>query len=365
MIDSILFSPIQIGQLQLINRFVRSATHDYLADDKEGKITERQLRLYHNLSLGQIGLIITGHAYVHQSGKASPRQIAVDNEDKIPGLKRLTEIVHQTDSGSAIFLQLAHAGRQTRPQLCQQIPIAPSAVYDPVAKIIPKELSSEEIKEVINWFIQAAIRAKEAGFDGVQIHAAHGYLLSSFISPHTNRRTDEWGGSWKKRSKILRAIVKGIKNSCGPGFPVMMKMNATDFLPDGLSLEEALKIAISLEKAGLDAIEISGGMNEAGKGSVWPGLREEQEEGYFVPLAAAIKKELTIPVSGLGGIRTFRIAESLVAKGQVDLISMSRPFINEPLLLLKFRNRQWEKSPCISCNRCFNPRGIRCAQNPK
>lgn len=363
MADSLLFSPIKIGRLKFINRFVRSATHDYLADDRSGAVTEKQLELYRNLAEGEIGLIITGHAYVHLSGKASPRQIGVDDDSKITGLSRLAEVVHQTGSGSLIFLQITHAGRQTKLNLCQQTPVAPSAVYDPVSKVMPRELTAEEIHQIIDWFIQAANRARKAGFDGVELHAAHGYLLSSFISPHTNRRNDDWGGSWEKRSRILREIIRGIKETCGQDFPVMIKMNATDFLPDGITLEEAQKIAGSLEKVGLEAIEISGGLNEAGRGSVWPGLRPEEEEGYFVPLAAAIKKNLKIPVSGLGGIRTLKVAESFVASAQVDLISMSRPFINEPHLLLKFKRGELKKSPCISCNKCFNPRGIRCAQH--
>ncbi|MCX8160843.1 MAG: NADH:flavin oxidoreductase [Candidatus Saccharicenans sp.] len=355
-----LFTPVAIGQVIVPNRLVRSATHDYLADDRTGTITPAQLELYRRLAEGQVGLIITGHAYIHLSGKASPRQIAVDDDSRIPGLSQLTRVVHQTGSGSLIFLQISHAGRQTRPGLCGQQPVAPSSVYDPVSKIRPRELSSEEIIKVIDWFVRAAARARQAGFDGVQLHAGHGYLLSSFISPHTNRRSDDWGGNWEKRSRIIREIISGIRSTCGPDFPVIIKMNATDHLPGGLTLEEARDIAVSLEKAGLAAIEISGGMNEASLGSVWPGLRKEEEEGYFVPLAAQIKKAVCIPVIGLGGIRTLRVAESLVASGQVDLVSMSRPFINNPGLVREFRSGRLDKSPCLSCNKCFNPRGIRC-----
>lgn len=362
---SCLSTPINIGRLSVPNRFVRSATHDYLASDRNGTITPAQLELYRRLAEGQVGLIITGHAYVHLSGKASPRQIAVDDDARIPGLSQLASAVHQTGSGSLVFLQISHAGRQTRPGLCGQQPIAPSAVFDPVSKISPREVSSEEISQIIDWFVQAARRARQAGFDGVQLHAGHGYLLSSFISPHTNRRTDDWGGNWEKRSRIIREIISGIRKTCGPDFPVIIKMNATDHLPGGLSLEEARNIAISLEKEGLAAAEISGGMNEAGLGSVWPGLRQEKDEGYFVPLAASIKKALRIPVIGLGGIRTFRVAESLVESGQVDLVSMSRPFINNPDLVREFLSGRLQKSPCLSCNKCFNPRGIRCLQKPR
>ncbi len=359
---SCLFTPINIGRLTVQNRFVRSATHDYLADDRTGAVTPAQLELYGRLADGQIGLIITGHAYVHLSGKASPRQIAVDDDQKIPGLRKLAAAVHKTGSGSLIFLQISHAGRQTKPGLCGRQPVAPSAVLDPKSGVLPRELSPDEINELIAWFVKAALRAREADFDGVQLHAGHGYLLSSFISPHTNRRLDDWGGNWDNRSRIIREIIGGIARACGPDFPVIIKMNATDHLAGGITLEEATNIARSLEEAGLAAIEISGGMNEAGLGSVWPGLRPEEEEGYFVPLAAVIKKALRIPVMGLGGIRTFRAAERMVSGGQVDLISMSRPFINRPELVRGFQTGEIEKSPCLSCNKCFNPRGIRCVQ---
>lgn len=359
--SSIAFTPLKLGRLTLINRFVRSATHDYLAEDRTGQVSEKQLVLYRQLAEGEIGLIISGHAYVHPSGKASPRQLAADDDGKIPALSRLTAAVHDTGSGSLIFLQLAHAGRQTKPGLIgNSQPVAPSAVFDASTGLMPRELSVEEIHLVTDWFVRAAQRAQEAGFDGVQLHAAHGYLLSSFLSPHTNRRRDEWGGSWINRARILTEILQGIKKTCGQEFPVFIKLNATDHLPTGITVDEAAEIAALLEKNGLDGLEISGGMSEAGLGSVWPGLRKEEEEGYFVPLAAKIKKKVGIPVAGLGGIRTLAVAENFLQQGLVDLISMSRPFINDPGLIKKFKAGVLKKSPCLSCNKCFNPRGIKC-----
>ncbi|MBP1659737.1 MAG: 2,4-dienoyl-CoA reductase [Candidatus Aminicenantes bacterium] len=359
---SILYTPVKIGSVAIPNRFVRSATHDYMADD-EGHVTDAHIRLYRALAEGEVGLIVTGHAYVQPSGQASPRQMAASDDRFIEGLARIPEAVHRY--ASKVFLQIAHAGRQTKPKLCGCVPVSPSPVYDPVSKIMPRELEAAEIGPLIGDFVAAAVRAKKAGFDGVQLHAAHGYLISSFLSPHTNRRTDEWGGSVENRARVLIETLRGVKATCGPDFPVVVKLNSTDFLPGGLTAEDAVRIAVMLEAGGIDGIEVSGGMAEAGKGSIWPGLRSEEDEGYFVESAARIKKAVGVPVFGLGGIRTLAVAERMIADGRVDLVSLSRPFIRDPFLVKHFREGLADKSECISCNKCHSLRGIRCAELAK
>jgi 2,4-dienoyl-CoA reductase-like NADH-dependent reductase (Old Yellow Enzyme family) len=360
---SILFTPIQIGALAVPNRFVRSATHDYMADD-EGRVTDAHIRLYHALAEGEVGLIVTGHAYVQPSGQASPRQMAASDDRFVEGLARIPETVHHY--ASKVILQVAHAGRQTKAKLCGCVPVSPSPVYDPVSKIMPRELAADEIGTLIDDFTAAAVRAKKAGFDGVQLHAAHGYLISSFLSPHTNRRTDGWGGPVENRARVLLETLRAVKDSCGRDFPVIVKLNSTDFLPGGLTVEDAVLIAGMLEEAGIDGIEVSGGMAEAGKGSIWPGLRSEEDEGYFVETAAWIKKAVgSVPVFGLGGIRTLAVAERMIADGRVDLISLSRPFIRDPALVKRFHEGTAARSECISCNKCHSLRGIRCAELAK
>jgi 2,4-dienoyl-CoA reductase-like NADH-dependent reductase (Old Yellow Enzyme family) len=356
---SILFTPVEIGPLLVPNRFVRSATHDYMADD-EGYVTDAEVELYRDLAAGEVGLIITGHAFVQPSGKASPRQMAVHDDRFVEGLARIPAAVRAFPS--RVFLQIAHAGRQTKPKLCGCVPVSPSPVYDPSSKVLPRELTGEEVRQLIADFVAAADRAKRAGFDGVQLHAAHGYLISSFLSPHTNRRTDEWGGPVANRARVLLEVLRGVKTACGEDFPVIAKLNSTDFLERGLSLDDAVAIARMLEAEGIDGLEVSGGMAEAGRGSVWPGLRAEDEEGYFVENAARIKRAVRTPVFGLGGIRTLAVAERIVRDGLVDLVSMSRPLIRDPFLVKHFREGRADKSECISCNKCFNPRGIRCAE---
>ncbi len=355
---SVLFTPVRIGSATSPNRFVRSATQDFMATD-EGEVTDRQVDLFSRLAEGEIGLIISGHAFVEPLGKASPRQLAVHNDRFIKGLSRIAAAVHRLPS--KIFLQIAHAGRQTREKLCGSTPVSPSAVYDPASKVMPRELSAGEIEALIEAFVQAARRAREAGFDGVQLHAAHGYLLSAFLSPHTNRRQDEWGGPLESRARVLVEIMKGIRTLNGRGFPVIAKLNSTDFLDGGLTVEESVGAAVILDSAGIDGIEVSGGTAEAGRGSIWAGLRSEEDEGYFVAAASRVKAAVRVPVFGLGGIRTFAVAERFVREGRVDMISLSRPLIRDPYLVKDFREGRISRSECISCNKCMNPRGIRCA----
>jgi len=355
--SSILFSPVSLGGLTIPNRFVRSATQDFMAAD-DGEASERQVDLFSRLAEGEVGLIITGHAYVQPSGKAGPRQLAVHDDRFIEGLRLVTAAVH--GHPSRIFLQIAHAGRQTKEKLCGCVPVSPSAVYDPASKIMPRELSSGEITALIGDFIQAGRRARQAGFDGVQLHAAHGYLLNAFLSQHTNRRQDEWGGPLENRARALLEILRGIKSAVGADFPVVVKLNSSDFMEGGVTVEKSVETAVLLEAAGIDGIEVSGGTAEAGRGSIWAGLRAEADEGYFVPAAARIKSAVRVPVFGLGGIRTMAVAERFIREGLVDLISMSRPLIRDPYLVKNFREGRITKSECVSCNKCLNLRGIRC-----
>lgn len=354
---SLLFTPINISSLTVPNRFVRSATHDFMAGD-DGSVTERNVSLFAALAQGGTGLIITGHAFVNPAGKASPRQIGVHEDSMVEGLSRIVAAVHRHPS--RIFLQISHAGRQTKPKYCGCTPLAPSAVYEPVLKVMPRAMTKDDIDATITDFARAGRRAQQAGFDGVQIHVAHGYLLSSFISPHTNRRDDDYGGSLLNRSRIVRQIVEGLKKATGIGFPVIAKLNSSDFLPGGLEVDESIEVARLLESSGLDGVEVSGGTSESGKGSLWPGLRSEDEEGYFVEAAARFKAALRIPIFGLGGLRTLAVMERAVEQGKVDLVSLSRPLVREPDLVRRFQTGSAARSECISCNKCLNPRGVSC-----
>jgi 2,4-dienoyl-CoA reductase-like NADH-dependent reductase (Old Yellow Enzyme family) len=358
---SILFSPITIGtSLRLPNRFIRSATHEGMMSS-EGSVTQQLIDYYRVLANGGIGLIITGFAYVHPHGQSAPKQGALYDDRFIEGYRRLARVVHT--QGGRCALQIVHGGRQASPELIGRTPFAPSAVTEKATGITPQEMTSSDIDFVIESFIHAAERARAAEFDAVELHAAHGFLLSQFISPYTNRRRDAWGGSTKRRCRILVHIIKGIRDLVGEDFPILVKLNSEDGIPAGLTVEESVKVARLLDEAGVDCIEVSGGIREAGGFSSRDNIDSAEKEGYFVPAAAQIKSAVSVPVAVVGGLRTFRIMEDVVASGKADLISMSRPFISEPDLVLKFRRGEITKAACLSCNNCYAPEGIRCALN--
>jgi 2,4-dienoyl-CoA reductase-like NADH-dependent reductase (Old Yellow Enzyme family) len=345
-----LFEPFSFSGLDLKNRIVRSATYEKRAD-VDGFVTAALIDMYKDLVTGGSGLLITGNALVHLSGRSVPQAICIHTDHYIEPLKKLTDTVHSL--GGKIVMQLSHGGRQCFPSLLGgEQPIAPSAVYDPSTKITPRAMANEEIWDLIDSFADAARRALYAGFDGVQIHAAHGYLVSEFLSPHTNRRDDYWGGDEERRFHFIEEIYEATRKEAGSSFPIMVKMNADDFIEGGLGPVEALRIAKRLQGTGFCAIEVSGGMFEAGKMTVRPNIETEEQEAYFRGTAGLFARELEIPVMLVGGIRSRGVAEDVLQKGDADLISISRPLIREPDLPNKFMAGK-ERADCISCNNCM------------
>lgn len=347
-----LFSPFEIKTIKMKNRIVRSATYEKMANE-DGFVTDQLINFYVNLAKGGVGLIITGNALVHVSGRSAPKMLCIHNDFYIEGLKKLTSSVHS--AGGKIVIQLNHGGRQ-----CASIflhgnpPVAPSAVYEPVYKVMPRELTNEEIWELIESFGKAARRAKEAGFDGIQIHGAHGYLINQFLSPYTNRRNDYWGGDEERRFHFLEEVYQSIRDNVGYDYPVMIKLNACDFIEGGLTLEESLRIAKRLENMGIDAIEVSGGIVESKpeERPVRMKIDSPEKEAYFREFSREFKKNLKVPIMLVGGIRSREVAEDILQKNDADLISLSRPLIREPDLPNKWQKGK-EKSDCISCNECM------------
>ena len=346
-----LFEPVTVvsRQLDAGNRIVRSATYEKKADE-DGFVTEGLISLYETLASGGSGLIITGVALVQPGGRLLPKMLSVHSDRYVDGLSRLAEKVHAR--GGRIALQIVHGGRQCLPLFIGgALPMAPSAVYDPSSDVTPQAMTDSDIWRTIDAFASAARRARDAGFDAVQIHGAHGYLVSSFISSHTNRRDDYWGGDEERRDHFPEEILEAIRAEVG-GFPVMMKMNCDDLLPEGgLKPEEAARVAVRLEAAGLDAVEISGGMRESPVKTSRPAILKEREEAYFRDAGALFKKRLRIPVILTGGMRSRAVMEDVLENGEADMIGMSRPLIREPALPNSMKEGK-EKADCISCNKC-------------
>ena len=345
-----LFETTEINGMQLANRFVRSATWEGMAAE-DGACTTRLVELMAQLTQGGVGLIITGHAYIRQDGQAGPWQLGINKDELINGLREMTHATH--NYGGRIILQLAHAGFFAKYKLTGQTPIAPSHV-EGIAKSPRREMTIEKIQDIVETFVKAARRAKEAGFDGVQLHAAHGYLLSQFLSPFFNKRRDLYGGSVENRTRVLLKVLKGIRLAVGPEFPVLIKMNSWDFLKGGLTLDESLKSGIMLQQGGIDGIELSGGTIVSGKsGPSRNGIKSEENEAYFKDAAKVFKEKLDVPIILVGGIRSFQLAEQLIREEYADYISMSRPFIREPDLIKRWKSGDLRKAKCISDNQCF------------
>ena len=355
-----LFQPVSVGPLVLKNRFVRSATNDNWGNEY-GSISEAEISLYQKLAINDVGLIITAHAFVSSPlGRVSARQNAIYHDRFIDGYSKLRSVVQPY--GSRLVVQISHAGRQTAPAMTGGlIPKAPSPVRDNSTGITPEAWTSDEIYQLVDDFVRAIERVKRAGVDGVQLHIAHGYALSQFISPYTNRRTDDWGGSIDNRTRILREILTRSRRMAGDGFPILAKLNSTDGLegPEYLSLADVCATADILAKCGVMALEISGGMREVRDTMARPHITQPEQEAYFLPAAREIRRHVAIPLILVGGLRSVTVMSSILTDGIVDLFAMSRPFVVDPGLVVRLQNGD-TKAACISCNACFNPQGLKC-----
>ena len=351
---SIMFESSSINGLSLPNRFVRSATWEGLATN-EGAVTPELTAAMATLARGGVGLIISGHAYIDRAGQAGPRQLGIYSDDLIPGLKKMVSAVHEANG--KIVAQLAHAGYFAASKLSGLEPWAVSAEVE-MAEGQRRTLTKEDIQSTIQAYAAAAERALAAGFDGIQIHSAHGYLLSQFLSPLFNLRTDDYGGDISNRVRIHLEVLKAVRSVVGKGYPVLIKLNCDDFVDGGLSLDEALSAGAELSNAGIDAIELSGGLLRTslmGPSPSRSGINKPSKEGYHQVEARAFKAELNLPLILVGGLRSFEVAENLVKEGTADYISISRPLIREPGLNARWQAGDRSPSDCKSDNLCFRP----------
>jgi len=347
--NSLLFTPQAIASLTLPNRLVRSATAERMADE-DGSPRPTLIALYRELVLGEVGLIITGHMYVQPSGKAHAEMTGIYSDSLVAKLAKLTDAVHAL--GGKIVVQINHGGMQCDPAVVPEL-VAPSAVAEPYARHPARQMSSAEISSTIDAFAQAARRAKESGFDGVQIHGAHGYLISQFLSPATNRRTDEWGGDLAKRMAFLGAVCAAIRSEVGSDYPVLIKLGAMDGIERGLSLSEGSQVIAALESMGLDGVEISCGIGGPHATSIRKGIQRIENEAYFRPWARQARQVTQLPILLVGGLRSRLVMEQVLHAGEADFVSLCRPLICEPDLPRRFEAGLQDRSRCISANRCW------------
>jgi 2,4-dienoyl-CoA reductase-like NADH-dependent reductase (Old Yellow Enzyme family) len=354
-----LFEKTQIGSLSLSNRFVYSATWDGRADN-EGFCTQKNIDYLVERVHGGAGLVITGMAFVKREGRAAPWQLAVCSDEYIDGLTKMASAVH--DAQGKAILQLAHGGCYAPSALTGHEEVGPSA-NDTDKFPRCREMSLQEIDEVVQAFGKAAGRAQKAGFDGVQLHAAHGYLLSQFLSPFFNKRTDNYGGSIENRARILLEAFQAVRNEVGEQFPVFVKINSEDFVEGGLTADEMLQVCAMLEKAGVDAIEMSGGTVYASGAFSCCRVGQDQDV-YYIEAAARYKERIGVPLLLVGGIRSPGQTEAIFRADLADYVSICRPLIREPDLIKRWKSGDTKPAACISCSGCFAPglkgEGVHC-----
>jgi 2,4-dienoyl-CoA reductase-like NADH-dependent reductase (Old Yellow Enzyme family) len=347
-------TPIIINGMRVKNRFVRSATGEGMAQ-ADGSASDRLEATLKALAVGEVGLVISSHAYVEKRGQARAGQLGVHTPGMEAGIARLARAVHAY--GGRFVVQLAHAGNRADAAVTGEPVLGPSV---PETADAPRcrAMVADDLARVEAAFGAAAALCRDAGADGVQIHAAHGYCLSQFLSPHVNRRTGAYGGSLANRARLLLEVLGAIRGRIGRDFPVLAKINSDDFIEGGLTAAESVQVVRWLEAAGLDGVELSGGVFESGKLNFSrPGrIAIPEDEAWYRETARAVKAAgVTMPVILVGGIRSLGTAEDLVASGDADMVALSRPLIREPGLIARWLAGDTAPAACINDNLCFAP----------
>ncbi len=355
------FASTTLGRLTLKNHFIRSATWDGMGLS-DGSFSPAQIELYRDLSRGGAGLLTTGYIAVTEQGRRNREQNLLCENRHTQSLRKVAEMVKREEA--ALVAQLVHCGGYAKTEISNLPLIAPDGKREPIFEDSPRAVTEAEIHNITTQFAEAAARAREAGCDGVQIHAAHGYLISQFLSPCTNHRRDEYGGSRENRARFLLEVYEKIRSYVGTDFTVTMKINGSDYFPDGLECADSLKITQQLAKLGLDGVEVSGGNPISKPLTPIPrAIKAGENEVPFQNEMLAFTESLPIPVAAVAGIRSLETAAELL-KQKVALISLSRPLISEPDLIKQWQSGREEPSRCDSCNRCFIPafkgKGIKC-----
>ena len=363
-----LFEPGKIGELEIKNRIIKASQGTGLGN-RDGTVSERTIRHYKELANGGVGLLIAEYVYIdNDASKTAYCQLGISDNEYIAGLSWLASTIH--DKGVKAGIQLAHCGRQRMlgiPPVKAASRIPWPDQYEQTG-MMPEELTIEEIKQIVKDYGAAAKRAKTAGFDLVEIHAAHGYLITNFLSPLTNKRTDFYGGSLENRMRFLTEVIQSVKDKVGDNFPVIMRIDGTDYETDGFIIEESIKVCKRAEALGIYALHVSGGDHTTMNYQVSP---MSIPKGPNVWASEAIRREVSIPTIASGSITTPKFAEEILSEGKGDFVSLGRPLLADPYFPLKAKEgRPEDIIPCIRCNdgcmerTFFNSLSVRCSVNP-
>jgi 2,4-dienoyl-CoA reductase-like NADH-dependent reductase (Old Yellow Enzyme family) len=352
---SILFQPLQVGRIEIRNRLVRSATYYGLADEN-GHVGDASVELMTMLAGNAVGLIITGYAFVARSGQVFADMNGIDSDEQIPGYRRMTRAVHGLEG--KVVMQIAHGGVASGTAFRRGEPrLAVSAGDGPAdSEGGPRKMTDEDIERIVDAFGRSARRVEEAGFDGVQIHGAHGYLVTQFLSPRSNRRRDRWGGSLENRMRFAVEVVRAIRRNVDDDFPVMIKLGCRDYLDDGegMTIEEGASVAAALEGEGVCLIEVSHGLPGRSFRKTSHGKEKAPiREAYLLPDARVVRDATSLPLCVVGGMRSLSVMEEAVESGAVDCVSLCRPLIREPDLIKRWKSGDTRPAECLSCGACM------------
>ncbi|MGL5821049.1 MAG: NADH:flavin oxidoreductase [Sarcina sp.] len=364
-----LFTDTRIGNIDAKNKFIRGALWTELAAE-DGSLTDELINVYEELAKGGVGTIITGYAFISQEEQPNRRMLGIYDDKFINDLKAFTDKIHSYKTN--ILMQIVYGGFMTDFNVGERIIFGPSDVINEVTGTKAKEMTTEDISWLIQKYADAALRVKKAGFDGVEIHCGHGYLLSQFLSPYYNKRTDNYGGSIDNRGRLIFEIYQAMRNAVGKDFPIWIKLNSADYIEGGLTTEDSMYVAKKLSSLGIDAIEVTGGNesikfvqdNNLGAARTKVVISKDRES-YFKDYAMKLSNEISSDVILIGGNRHLDVMSNIYTNSKIKAFTLSRPLTCQPDLINKWKEESIDKPKCVSCNKCYTTYGKRCIFNLK
>ncbi len=357
--DRGLFTPIQIKSMTCSNRILRSATWEALSD-KDGTMSQKQFDIYRELAKNNVGLICTGYARISEDEYPNAGMMGIYDDRFIPQYRKLTDMVH--GYGSAIMMQIAYGGTKTTYETDNRVIFAPSDVPERSTGLVGTPMTVPDIKELVKKYASAAERVEKSGFDAVEIHGGHSYLLNQFLSPYYNNRTDEYGGDLENRYRIVDEIIKAIREKIGEDYPLLIKITCSDFFEGGLSFSESLSICKMLVQSGIDAIEVSGNIHGQAQKMIGQEFDGHKilKGGYFYEYAKEMADAVSVPIYVTGGFSDPELMERYMEESTITGFGMSRALLCEPNLVSRWMEGDSSAAKCLHCSQCRTPEGNYC-----